>query len=226
MARLKWDQVGKKQYETGVYECALFSMSTDGKYKAGVAWDGVTSITESPSGADSTKLYANNGLYLNLRGIEQFGGKIEAYTYPSEFAECDGSAELTKGVYIGQQDRKPFGLVYKTVLGLDSGANGYKVHFVYGCTASPSERAHNTINENPEAITMAWDFEATPVPVAGFKPVAHLEISSFEADSEKLKALEDIVYGKDPTAPEGADGTESKFLLPDEIKKLMTQAAG
>lgn len=225
MARLKWDQVGKKRYETGASECALFNMGNDGNYKTGVAWDGLTGITESPSGADSTKLYANNGLYLNLRGVEQFGGTIEAYTYPTEFAECDGSAELTKGVYIGQQDRKTFGLVYKTVLGVDSGVNGYKLHFVYGCTASPSERAYSTINDNPEAMTMSWDFEATPVPVAGFKPVAHLEISSFEADSEKLKALEDIVYGKDPTMPEGSDGTESRLPLPDEIKTLMTQAA-
>ena len=225
MSRLKWDEVGKKHYETGVSECALFNTGDDGKYKAGVAWDGLTGITASPSGADSTKLYANNGLYINLRGVEQFGGTIEAYTYPPEFAECDGSAELTKGVYIGQQNRRAFGLVYKTVIGVDSGANCYKLHFVYGGTASPSERAYSTINDNPEAITMSWDFEATPVPVTGFKPVAHLEVNSLEVDSEKLKAFEDIVYGKDPTSEGAADGKEPRLPLPDEIKTLMTQAA-
>ena len=220
MSKLVWDNTGDRQYETGVKNCVLYPMGESGNYPKGVAWNGITAVTESPSGAESNPLYADDIKYLDLRSVEEFGGTIEAYMYPDEFAECDGSAEIADGVKIGQQKRKAFGLCYRTTLGNDVKGDdyGYKLHFVYGAVAAPSERAYATINDSPEAITMSWEFSTTPVSVAGFRPTAHLEIDSTKANAEKLAALEAILYG--------AEETEARLPLPDEIATLMTVAAG
>ena len=215
MSKLLWDQTSERLYETGVKNCALYPLSDEGKYDKGVAWNGITTVTESPSGAESNPLYADDIKYLDLRSVEEFGGTIEAYMYPDEFAECDGSATLATGVSIGQQKRRAFGLCYRTTLGNDVKGDdyGYKLHIVYGATASPSERAYATISDSPEPITMSWEFSTTPVAVSGFKPTAHLEIDSTKANAEKLAALEAILYGTE----EG----EARLPLPDEIATLM-----
>ena len=186
----------------------LYLIGTDGKYSKGVAWNGLTGVTESPSGAEATPLYADDIKYLELTSAEEFGATVEAYTYPDEFAECDGSAEVATGVKIGQQPRKVFGLCYRTTLGNDVKGNdyGYKLHIVYGCKAAPSEKAYATINDSPEAITFSWEVTTTPVAVEGYKPTAHIEIDSTKADPTKLAALEAILYGKDPTTNGGTDG--------------------
>ena len=221
--RLVWDATGERLYETGVSQGVLYVQDSTGKYPKGVAWNGLTGVTESPSGAEATALYADDIKYLNLMSAEEFGATVEAYTYPDEFAQCDGSAELTAGVTIGQQDRKTFGMCYKTVLGNDSESNnyGYKLHIIYGAKASPSEKAYATINDSPEAITFSWEVTTTPVNVNGFKPTASLTIDSTKVDAEKLTALEDILYGKDA----GAEGTPAavaaRLPLPDEIATLM-----
>lgn len=214
MSKLVWDQTGERRYETGVSQCALYPQ-VSGAYPKGVAWNGITAITESPSGAEASPLYADNIKYLNLIGNEEFGATVEAYTYPDEFAECDGSASIAKGVTIGQQTRKPFGLAYKTILGNDSeGAEyGYKLHLIYGAMAAPSEKAYNSVNESPEAATMSWELTTTPVSVAGFKPTSIVTIDSTKVDAEKLKSLEDILYG--------ATEAEARLPLPDEIAELM-----
>lgn len=219
MAKLIWDQAGERLYETGVKNGVLYPQ-TNGTYPLGVAWNGLTGVTESPSGAEATPLYADDIKYLNLMSNEELGGTIEAYMYPDEFAECDGSATLEDGVFIGQQTRKPFGLCYKTVLGNDTDNNdyGYKLHIVYGCLASPSEKAYATINDTPEPITMSWEFTTTPVEVTGHKPTASITIDSTKANKEKLAALEAILYGDDDNEP--------RLPLPDEIKTLMATAVG
>lgn len=223
--RLVWDATGERLYETGVSQGVLYVQDSTGKYPKGVAWNGLTGVTESPSGAEATALYADDIKYLNLMSAEEFGATIEAYTYPDEFAQCDGSAELAAGVTIGQQDRKTFGMCYKTVLGNDSESNnyGYKLHIIYGAKASPSEKAYATINDSPEAITFSWEVTTTPVNVSGFKPTASLTIDSTKVDAEKLTALEDILYGKDA----GAEGTPAavaaRLPLPDEIAALMAE---
>ena len=216
MARLVWDKTGERFYETGVRQGVLYPM-VDGSYPKGVAWNGLTAVTESPSGAESTALYADDIKYLNLRSTEEFGATIEAYTYPKEFEECDGSAELAAGVTIGQQPRKSFGLSYRTALGNDveNENHGYKLHLIYGATASPSEKAYATINDSPEAITFSWEVTTVPVNVDGFKPTASLTIDSTKVDSAKLTALEDILYGKSET--------EARLPLPDEIATMMAQ---
>lgn len=215
MAKLSWDDIGERLYETGVKNGVLYPVDDAGAYPKGVAWNGLTAVTESPSGAESNPLYADDIKYLDLRSVEEFGGTIEAYMYPDEFAECDGSASLATGVSIGQQKRRAFGLCYRTTLGNDVKGDdyGYKLHIVYGATASPSERAYATINDSPEAITMSWEFTTTPVTVTGFKPASHIEIDSTKANPEKLAALEAILYG--------ADDTEARLPLPDEIATLM-----
>lgn len=215
MSKLLWDQIGEKQYETGVKNCVLYPISDEGKYDLGVAWNGITAVTESPSGAESNPLYADDIKYLDLRSVEEFGGTIEAYMFPDEFAECDGSATLATGVSIGQQKRRSFGLCYRTTLGNDVKGDdyGYKLHFVYGATASPSERSYATISDSPEPITMSWEFSTTPVAVTGFRPTAHLEIDSTKANAEKLAALEAILYG--------SEDSEARLPLPDEIATLM-----
>lgn len=213
--KLVWDQTGERYYETGVRQGVLYPMQEGGTYTKGVAWNGLTAVTESPSGAEATALYADDIKYLNLLSTEEFGCTIEAYTYPDEFAECDGSASLAAGVNIGQQKRKTFGLCYRTVLGNDVDNNdyAYKLHLVYGCLASPSEKAYSTINDSPDAITFSWEVTTTPVAVTGFKPTACITIDSTKANAEKLTALEAILYG---------DGeTEARLPLPNEIATLM-----
>lgn len=222
MSKLVWDKTGERYYETGVKNGVLY-IPTEGVYSKGVAWNGLTAVTESPSGAEATALYADDMKYLSLYSAEEFGATIEAYTYPDEFAQCDGSAELTKGVSIGQQTRKTFGLCYRTSIGNDTDGSdhGYKLHMIYGCTASPSEKAYATINDSPEAITFSWEITTTPVNVTGFKPTASIIIDSTKADPTKLSALEDILYGKD-----GEPASEARLPLPDEIKTLMTASEG
>ena len=220
MAKLVWDKTGDRLYETGVKNGVLY-IPTAGVYSKGVAWNGLTAVTESPSGAEATALYADDTKYLSLMSAEEFGATIEAYTYPDEFAACDGSAELADGVMIGQQKRSIFGLCYKTTVGNDTEGNdhGYKLHIIYGAQAKPSERAYASINDSPEAITFSWEITTTPVNVTGAKPTASLVIDSTKADPSKLAALEDILYGKD-----GEPASEPRLPLPDEIKSLMTAA--
>ena len=222
--KLVWDKTGEHYYETGVKNGVLYPMSASGTYPKGVAWNGLTAITESPSGAEATALYADDIKYLNLMSNEEFGATVEAYTYPDEFAECDGSASLTEGVYIGQQARKTFGLCYRTTLGNDSKGNdyGYKLHIIYGAMASPSEKAYSTINDSPDAITFSWELSTTPVAVANFKPTASLTIDSTKVDPQKLASLEEILYGKDGTGEDHSTGAvDPRLPLPDEIATLM-----
>ena len=220
MAKIEWDKTGERLYETGVKNGVLYVQEA-GAYPKGVAWNGLTAVTESPSGAEATPLYADDIKYLNLISTEEFGATIEAYTYPDEFAACDGSAALVDGVMIGQQARKTFGLCYRTTIGNDTNGNdyGYKLHIIYGALAAPSEKAYATINDSPEAITFSWEVTTTPVNVTGAKPTASITIDSTKADSTKLAALEDILYGKN-----GEPGNEPRLPLPDEIKTLMTAA--
>lgn len=219
MSKLVWDNTGERYYETGVKQGVLYPQATGGTYPTGVAWNGLTAVTESPSGAESTPLYADDIKYLNLMSVEEFGATIEAYTYPDEFATCDGSAEIAKGVTIGQQKRKTFGLSYRTILGndVDGASYGYKLHLIYGALAAPSEKAYATTNDNPEAITFSWEVTTTPVTVNGFEPTASITIDSTKVDETKLKALEEILYGS-------AD-VEARLPLPDEVATLMKTAA-
>lgn len=218
MSKLVWDQSGKRLYETGVDHGVLYPIQTGGVYSNGVAWNGLTAVTESPSGADVNDIYADNMKYLGLVGAEKFGATVEAYTYPDEFAECDGSVELVKGATIGQQNRKVFGMVYRTVIGndVDGNEHGYKLHLIYGATAAPSEKAYNTINEDPEAITFSWELSTTPVNVTGHKPTASLTIDSTKIDPTKLAELEKILFGDTETEP--------RLPLPDEIAQLLNVA--
>lgn len=219
MSKLVWDKTGERLYETGVKQGVLYPMDAKGTYPKGVAWNGLTNVTESPSGAEATALYADDIKYLNLMSNEEFGGTIEAYTYPDEFAECDGSASIATGVYIGQQSRKTFGFCYRTTIGNDveSNAHGYKLHLVYGALASPSEKAYSTVNDSPEAVTFSWEFSTTPVNVTGFKPTACLTIDSTKVSAEKLAALEKILYGDD--ADESA---VARLPLPDEVAQVIS----
>jgi hypothetical protein len=216
MAKLKWDQAGERFYETGVKMGVLYPQEA-GAYPKGVAWNGLTAVTESPSGAEASPLYADDIKYLNLMSTEEFGATIEAYTYPEEFAACDGSASIAAGVYIGQQKRNTFGLCYRTVLGNDQESNdyGYKLHIIYGCLAAPSEKAYATVNDSPEAITFSWEVSTTPVAVTGAKPTASVTIDSTKVAAEKLAALELILYG--------SESEEARLPLPDEIAELMAE---
>lgn len=218
MSKLVWDQTGERYYETGVKMGVLYPQSSGGTYPKGVAWNGLTAVTESPSGAEATALYADDTKYLNLISAEEFGATIEAYTYPPEFSACDGSAEIATGVTIGQQKRTAFGLCYRTTLGNDTDGNdyGYKLHIIYGAMATPSEKAYATINDSPEAITFSWEVTTTPVSVSGFKPTANLTIDSTKVNAEKLAALETILYGSDSEVAK-----EPRLPLPDEIATLM-----
>ena len=218
MSKIVWDAVGEHTFETGVRNGVLYLKDAEGAYNTGVAWNGLTSVSESPEGAEATDLYADDIKYLTLMSAENFKATIEAYTYPVEFEECDGSASIAKGVVIGQQSRKPFGLCYRTAIGNDTDGNehGYKLHIVYGCQASPSEKQYSTINDSPEAITFSWEVNTTPVNVNGKKPTATLIIDSTKADKAKLTALEAILYG--------SESTEPRLPLPDEIATLMTAA--
>ena len=216
MSKLVWDQTGERLYETGVKKGVLYPQASNGIYPKGVAWNGLTGVTETPSGAEATPLYADDIKYLNLMSTEELGGTIEAYTYPDEFAECDGSASIATGVYIGQQPRKTFGMSYVTTLGNDveSNAYGYKIHLIYGALAAPSEKAYSTINDSPEAITFSWDFSTTPVSVDGFKPTASIVIDSTKVDPIKLAALEKILYGDTEV--------EARLPLPNEVAATLS----
>lgn len=215
MAELAWDQTGERLYETGVDRGVLY-VNEGGEYQDGVAWNGLTGVTESPSGAEATPLYADNIKYLNLLSVEEFGGTIEAFTYPDEFGECDGTASPASGVALGQQSRKSFGLSYRTRLGNDTDAtdHGYKIHLVYGALASPSEKAYATINDTPEAITFSWEFTTTPVSVTDHKPTALLTIDSTQISEVDLADLEEILYG--------TPGTDPRLPMPDEVITLLT----
>ncbi len=217
--RLTWDDAGKRLYETGVKQGVLYPQDDNGAYPKGVAWNGLTAVTESPEGAEPTPLYADDIKYLNLLSTEEFKATVEAYTYPDEFAECDGSGSLVEGVTIGQQDRKTFGLSYRTSLGKDVKGNeyGYKLHIVYGCLAAPSEKAYATVNDSPEAITFSWEVSTTPVNVTGFKPTASLVLDSVKLGAAKMKAIEDVLYG--------SSAAEARLPLPDEIKSIIESAA-
>lgn len=217
--RLEWDKQGERFYETGVENGVLYNMK-DGEYAKGVAWNGLTAVNESPSGAESTALYADNIKYLNLQSAEEFGGSIEAYTYPDEFNPCQGVKEIAPGVVVGQQNHEVFGLSYRTKLGNDTDGSdhGYKLHLVYGCQAQPSEKGYSTVNDSPEAITFSWEFTTTPVKVPGDnKPTSILTIDSTKTDAEKLKALEDILYGTDEEDP--------RLPLPEEVLQIMQRPA-
>lgn len=219
MSKIVWDKTGERLYETGVENGVLYPMQDNGKYTLGVAWNGLISVTESPSGAEASPIYADNIKYLNLISTEEFGATIEAYTYPDEFALCDGSAQLGEGISIGQQKRKTFGLSYKTAIGndIDGADHGYKLHLIYGALAAPSEKAYSTINDSPEAITFSWELTTTPVQVSGFKPTASLTIDSTKVDKSKLTLIENILYG--------TESTTARLPLPDEIKTILNEAA-
>ena len=219
MAVLTWDQTGEKLYETGVQKGVLYPM--DGAvYGKGVAWNGLTAVNETPSGAESTKLYADDIKYLDIRSAEEFGATIEAYSSPEEFDACDGTASLADGVNIGQQNRKGFGFCYRSTIGNDTEYNnyGYKLHIIYGLTASPSERSYSTVNDSPEAATLSWEVSSTPVNVAGFKPTSIVTINSKKINPEALKEIEDALYG--------TESAEPKILLPDEIKAICDKHIG
>lgn len=214
MSRIVWDQTGERFYETGVKQCVLY-VQEGGVYPKGVPWNGITAVTESPSGAEATPLYADDVKYLNLVSTEELGATIEAYMYPEEFEQCDGSAVIATGVSIGQQSRKTFGLCYRTTVGNDivNNAYGYKLHIIYGALAAPSEKAYATINDSPEAITFSWEVSTTPVTVTGHKPTASVIIDSTKVDAKKLAALEAVLYG--------TDEAEARLPLPDEIVEIM-----
>lgn len=223
MSKLVWDAAGAHLYETGVDQGVLYPQAANGSYPEGVAWNGLTAVTESPSGAEATDLYADNIKYLSIRSAETFGATIEAYTYPDEFGQCDGTAEPVTGVKLGQQNRKAFGMCYRTVLGNDTELNdhGYKLHLIYGATAAPSEKAYNTINDSPDAITFSWEISTTPVNVTGtnYKPVACITIDSTkfteQAAKAKLDALEAKLFGTDGEGQ--TEGTTPHLPLPDEV---------
>lgn len=217
MAKIVWDQSGERLYETGVKNGVLYVQEA-GAYPKGVPWNGLTAVTESPSGAEATPLYADDIKYLNLYSAEEFGATVEAYTYPDEFAACDGSAALADGVFIGQQTRKAFGMCYRTTVGNDTeGADhGYKIHIIYGAMAAPSEKAYASINDSPEAITFSWELTTTPVNVTGHKPTASVTIDSTKVDKDKLTALEAVLYG--------SESEEPRLPLPDEIVTLVGAA--
>ena len=218
MAAITWDATGERLFETGVDHGVLYPISSSGTYNNGVAWNGLSAITESPSGAEATAVWADNIKYVNLLSAEEFGATVEAYTYPDEFAICDGTAELVDGVIVGQQARKVFGLCYRTKIGNDVDGNdhGYKLHIIYGAQASPSEKAYSTINDSPEAISFSWELTTTPVNVTGMNATSYLVIDSTKCDADKLTALEKILYGS------GEPDTAPRLPLPNEIKTLMT----
>ena len=216
--KLVWDKVGERQYETGVSKGVLYPVAS-GEYPKGVAWNGLTAVTESPSGAEATPLYANNAKYLNLMSAEEFGATVEAYTYPDEFAACNGEMELATGVSVGQQPRKAFGMAYQTKIGTDANSEaGYKIHLIYGALAAPSERAYATVNDSPEAITFSWELTTTPVEVTGAKPTAIVTIDSTKVDPVKLAAFEAVLYG--------SESEEARLPLPNEVAELLGTTEG
>ena len=229
MSKLEWDKTGERLFETGtkngvlyVYDSSKVSAAT-GPYTPGVAWNGLTGVTESPSGAEATAIWADNIKYLNLRSAEEFGGTITAYMSPEEFDACDGEDELAPGVTLGQQTRQAFGLCYRTKIGNDTDGedHGYKLHLIYGATVTPSERAYATVNDSPEAIELSWTFDTVPVNVTGFKPTSIITIDSTTTDDTKLKTLEAILYGKPADATAGSEAVDARLPLPDEMIDIM-----
>lgn len=225
MALIKWDQTGERKFETGVDHGVLYPYSrSDNSYSPGVAWNGLTAVNQTPSGAEPTPIYADNIKYLNLMSTEEFGFTIEAYTYPDEFALCDGTATPVPGVAVGQQERRTFGLSYRTLIGndVDSTGHGYKIHLIWGALASPSEKAYTTVNDTPEAITFSWTATTTPVPFdddRDLKPSAQLTIDSTKVDEAKLAALEAVLYGADA---EGGSATQARLPLPEEVLDILS----
>lgn len=224
---MNWDQTGERLYETGVDRGVLYKV-TGGKYGDGVPWNGLSAVNESPSGAEATPIYANNHKYLNLLSAEEYAATIEAYTYPDEFAECDGCAVLgeQKGLTIGQQPRASFGFAYRTLIGNDTETtkHGYKIHLVYGCLAAPSEKDHKSTNSDPEVDPFSWEISTTPVDVDGFEPTSTVEIDSTKVTAKQITAIEEILYGKAPTTPEGDDGVAGRLPLPDEVLTIIKEA--
>lgn len=220
MAVLVWDKPGEHFYETGVRKPVLYVQAPDGSYPKGVAWNGMTGVTESPTGAEFTALYANDSKYLNLQSAEEFGGTIEAYTYPDEFKQCNGEAELVPGVSVGQQSRTAFGFCYRTAIGndIEGAEHAYMLHIVYGCLVTPSERAYSTINESPEAVTLSWEFATTPVSVPNMKPTSILKVDSRAVDPDELEELEKLLYGD--------TSTEASLPLPDEVAAIFVTTPG
>ncbi len=231
MAKLKWDQIGERFYETGVDHGVLYPQK-NGEYPKGVAWNGLVSVTESPSGAEDNALYADNIKYLNLKSAEEFGATLECYTYPDEWAACNGESDLVPGVTLSQQRRNTFGLSYRTKIGNDTDGedHGFKIHLIYGGSAAPSERSYSTVNDSPEAITFSYEITTTPVTVSGkdstgkpFKPVASITIDSTKVEADKIVALEAILYGTEATTESGGTeipGTDARLPLPDELKEI------
>lgn len=219
MSALEWDATGSRFYENGVDHGVLYVQDDTGAYGTGVVWNGLTAVTESPEGAEANDIYADNIKYATLRSTETFGCTIEAYTYPDEFAECDGTAAVADGVYLGQQYRQSFGFTYRTNVGNDTGTtsdDGYKLHLVYGATASPSEKAYETVNDSPDAITFSWEVTTTPISVDGYKAVSTITIDSLKCDADVLASLEDKLYGTDDTEP--------TLPLPDEVISMVTSS--
>lgn len=218
MAKLAWDEIGKKLYETGVEKGVLYPLDDNNEYSLGVAWSGLSSVTKSPSGGEPTKIYADNTLYLTMYSLEELGGTIEAYMYPDEFEACNGIAEISEGVTVGQQTRKTFGFCYKSLIGNDTVGTdyGYEINLIYGCKVSPSEEQNQTVNESPEANTMSWEFTTTPVAVTGAKNTSLVVINSTKVPAAALKAIEDVLYG--------TENTEPRLPLPDEVKSIMKAA--
>lgn len=216
MARLTWDTAGQRYYETGVKRGVLYIQNSNGTYGNGVAWNGIIAISESPSGAEASPIYADDIKYLNLYSTEEFAASLEAYSSPASFAECDGTSSPVAGMFVGQQARKSFGICYRTSVGndIDGDSYGYKLHFIYGCKASPSEKSYQTVNDSPEAMSFSWEITTTPVDVAGLKPTATVVVDSTQCNATCLAALEDIIYG--------TSGTEPRLPLPDEIKTILT----
>ena len=222
MAAIVWDKSGERTYETGVDHGVLYPYNkATHAYDNGVAWNGLTTVTESPSGAEASAQYADNIKYLNMVSAEEFSATVEAFTYPDEFGECDGTAEVAPGVKIGQQNRKTFGMTYRTVFGNDTDANdyGYKLHLIYGALAAPSEKAYATINDSPEAISFSWEVSTTPVNVSGFKPTSLLVIDSTKVNKTKLQALEKVLYGSDEKT-----GANPRLPMPDEVVNMLKEA--
>lgn len=215
MGKLIWDKVGERFYETGVDRGVLYPQDENGEYPLGVAWNGLSNVTEKPSGAESSPVYADNIKYLDLMSAEEFGASVEAYTYPDEFKPCNGEVEVAPGVYASQQNRVPFGMAYRTLIGNDVKSNdyGYKIHLVYGAKATPSEKNYQSVNDSPEAMALSWDVTTTPVAVEGFKPTAQLVIDSTKIDTVKLAALEEILYGNETT--------DARLPLPDEVVTII-----
>lgn len=220
MSKITWDNTGEKKYEAGVDHVVLYHVNQSSEYTPGYPWNGITSVSETPDGAEPNKQYADNIPYLTITSAEELNGGIEAYTYPDEWGVCDGSAEPIPGVTIGQQARKMFGLSYRTKMGndVDGMDHGYKLHFLYGATASPSERSYETINDSPDPVTFSWDFSTIPVPVTGFKPTSLMVIDSTVVDKDKLASLEEILYGTEDDDP--------RLPMPDEVLQILGGTGG